>query len=528
MRLIKIGRDASCTISYPNPRVSALHAEIIVLNNGDILLEDKGSSNGTTVNGKPITPGVSVNVRRGDRIVFGDQELQWSRIPDSEDVSSYNAIYGIGKHQLNDIRVDGARVSRFHATLKIGKDKKAYIEDHSKNGTTVNGNRIPGNQNYRIKRGDSVAVGGIPVALDDYLPKAMKWLTYVAAVCAIAVIGVAAYLLWPNKVGGADATALVYNRWHYVVKLVDDPFMKVIQDHGIEGYPEYFEIGMNDEGKLGLMGEWAALLGRNPNEFHPIEIQGTAFFVDKEGRMLTNRHVAMPWFYDEAQVKEIRAIIGACQQEALENPNFSSLILRIYMYSYKNYDRNQFNSWVTKFQASDMTIDGVSDKLAIGEPGKMYTSINEFLPTSLIADSKDKEIDVALMQLNSKETPKKAAENLIDLKTAVLDANSLKPGKEKFTFFGYPFGILLNLDNQEYGGLNPQIYEMNLARVPGKNYMELQGQVQGGASGSPILNNKGQFVGIISRAIDGTTISYGLLAKYAVKLYNQAVGITAE
>ncbi len=526
MRLIKIGRDASCTISYPNPRVSALHAEIIVLNNGDILLEDKGSSNGTTVNGKPITPGVSVNVRRGDRILFGDQELSWSQVPQSEDLSSYNAIYGIGKHQLNDIRVDGARVSRFHATLKIDKDKKAFIEDHSKNGTTVNGNRIPSNQNYRVKHGDMVAVGGIPVALDDYLPKPIKWLTYVAAVCAIAVIGVAAYLLWPKPVGGEDATALVYNRWHYIVKLNDDPFIKVIKDSGIEGYPEYFEIGVNENGELGLMGDWAALLGRNPNEFKPIETQGTAFFVDKEGRMLTNRHVAMPWFYDGKE-KEIRALISACQQKALESEAISNLILQIYLYSNK-YDRSHFNSWVTKFQTSDMTIDGVSDKLAIGEPGKMYSNLNEFLPTTLIADSKEQDIDVALMQLNNKETPQKAMGHLIDLKAAVIDANTLKPGKEKFTFFGYPAGILLNLDNQEYGGLNPQIYEMNLARIPGKNYMELQGQVLGGASGSPILNKSGQLVGIISRAVPGTTISYGLLAKYAVKLYNQVVGIAVE
>lgn len=527
MRLIKIGRDSSCTISYPNnQRVSALHAEIIVLNNGDILLEDKGSSNGTTVNGNPITPGVSVNVRRGDRIVFGNQELSWSQIPEAENVSSYRAIHGIGKHQLNDIRVDGPRVSRFHATLKIGNDKKAYIEDHSKNGTTVNGNRIPANQNYRIKRGDNIAVGGIPVALDEYMPKAIKWISYVAAICAIAVIGIATYLLWPRPVGGEDATALVYNRWHYVVKLNDDPFIKVIKDSGIEGYPEYFEIGINEKGELGLMGDWAALLGRNPNEFKPIEIQGTAFFVDKEGRMLTNRHVAMPWFYDGKE-KEIRALISACQQEALENPVIQNLILQIYLYSYK-YDRTHFNSWVTKFQTSDMTIDGVSDRLAIGETGKMYSNLSEFLPTTLIADSKDLEIDVALMQLNSKETPKKALDHIIDLNSAVTDASTLKPGKEKFTFFGFPAGILLNLDNQEYGGLNPQVYEMNLARVPGKNYMELQGQVLGGASGSPILNKAGQLVGIISRAVPGTTISYGLLAKYAVKLYNKTVGITVE
>ena len=80
MRLLKIGRDASCDIVLHSDKVSSLHAEMTVLNNGDILLEDKNSKNGTFLMNKPIKPGTSVSVRRGDAIRFGDVELMWNQI----------------------------------------------------------------------------------------------------------------------------------------------------------------------------------------------------------------------------------------------------------------------------------------------------------------------------------------------------------------------------------------------------------------------------------------------------------------
>ena len=70
MRLLKVGRDPSCDIVLQSQRVSALHAEITVLNNGDILLEDKNSRNGTFIMNNPIKPGVQVNIKRGDAIRF--------------------------------------------------------------------------------------------------------------------------------------------------------------------------------------------------------------------------------------------------------------------------------------------------------------------------------------------------------------------------------------------------------------------------------------------------------------------------
>ena len=165
MRLIKIGRDMSCDIVLHSDKVSSLHAEITLLNSGDIMIEDKGSRNGTFVMNRPIQPGKSVSIRRGDMVRFADVELQWSQVPMPEDNSAYKAIFGIGTHFNNDIQVSGSTVSRYHATVKVGKDNKVYIVDHSKNGTTVDGVKIPSHTPYRIKKSSAVACGGVAVSL---------------------------------------------------------------------------------------------------------------------------------------------------------------------------------------------------------------------------------------------------------------------------------------------------------------------------------------------------------------------------
>ena len=74
MRLLKIGRDASCDIVMHSDKVSSLHAELTLLNSGDIMLEDKGSRNGTFIMNQQIKPNKPVNVRRGDAIRFADVE----------------------------------------------------------------------------------------------------------------------------------------------------------------------------------------------------------------------------------------------------------------------------------------------------------------------------------------------------------------------------------------------------------------------------------------------------------------------
>ena len=149
MKLLKIGSSSSSNIVLNSEFVSSHHAEILLLDSGEIILEDKNSTNGTFVGGKKITPNKEVTIQRGDYVKFADVELQWSRVPALENTSKYKSILNIGTNFRNDLVISGTFVSRFHATFKVAKDGKCYLTDlGSKNGTKVNGVKIqPGKRN---------------------------------------------------------------------------------------------------------------------------------------------------------------------------------------------------------------------------------------------------------------------------------------------------------------------------------------------------------------------------------------------
>jgi len=66
-----IGRSAHCNIQLKDSRASRVHAEFI-RESEDFLLNDKGSANGTWVNGSRIE---SRKLRDGDRVTIGSTEM---------------------------------------------------------------------------------------------------------------------------------------------------------------------------------------------------------------------------------------------------------------------------------------------------------------------------------------------------------------------------------------------------------------------------------------------------------------------
>ena len=143
MKLIVIGRNPQeATLLINSDYVSGYHAELILLDNGDMYLVDK-STNGTILNGVRMTPGKEYQVHRGDNVIIADTPLNWNEVPDIVIPSNVKKIISIGSHYTNNIKLSGINVSRFHATIRQLTDGKWEICDHSKNGTTINGNRIP-------------------------------------------------------------------------------------------------------------------------------------------------------------------------------------------------------------------------------------------------------------------------------------------------------------------------------------------------------------------------------------------------
>lgn len=67
-----IGRAPSCAISIPSNFVSSHHARITGRDN-EWIIEDLGSTNGTLLNGKPLTAPQTLST--GDVIIIGDTKI---------------------------------------------------------------------------------------------------------------------------------------------------------------------------------------------------------------------------------------------------------------------------------------------------------------------------------------------------------------------------------------------------------------------------------------------------------------------
>ncbi|HVE92379.1 MAG TPA: FHA domain-containing protein [Actinomycetota bacterium] len=68
-----MGRDPSCHVSIPDSSVSQRHARVYH-SDGEWYVEDLGSTNGTSVNDRPLTH--PVLLRPGDRISIGRSVLE--------------------------------------------------------------------------------------------------------------------------------------------------------------------------------------------------------------------------------------------------------------------------------------------------------------------------------------------------------------------------------------------------------------------------------------------------------------------
>lgn len=517
MRLLKVGRDSSCDIVLHSDKASALHAEITILNNGDILLEDKNSRNGTFIMNRPIKPGTQVSIKRGDAIRFGDVELLWDQVPRPEDLSRYKAVYGIGTSMRNDIQIAGNTASRYHATLKIDKNGKAFLQDHSKNGSTINGERLNPSQTKQIKRGDSIVCGGVPVNLAPFIPNnPWKKIIGIAAAIAVLVVGGWAawtYIPWNSTVSPVttqameNASACVYGGFYYEIDVKDDPFKNVIKS-----WPDKWYIGIGPNGKLQV--------NTSTEGLNPIGYTGTAFFISKEGEMGTNRHIAVPWEYRDAEDEEnIRQQMEKARQAT------SGQLYELLAYSVMTgaLSADDANAWLRRYQNSPLEIGGKHAFFGIGLTGSKVNNQIDLQQAQVIAESGDPKKDVALIRLNSRKTPDYIVKMgaIYDIEKARVDERSLKPQDEELTITGYPMGEIVT--NQTFDGkeLRPTIHKASLSKTPDDNQIQIQAVGIGGQSGSPVIDKSHRLVGVLCSGFSGTEVTYCCNIKHLVELYNK-------
>lgn len=80
------GRSSACALKLPEPLVSAEHASLS-FRNGEWVVRDLGSLNGTWVNGERMSPGSARPLAAGDRLAFGDPANEWTLLDASPPVA---------------------------------------------------------------------------------------------------------------------------------------------------------------------------------------------------------------------------------------------------------------------------------------------------------------------------------------------------------------------------------------------------------------------------------------------------------
>ena len=520
MRLLKIGRDANCDIILHSDKASSLHAEITILNNGDILLEDKNSRNGTFVMNRPIKPGVQVNIKRGDAVRFGDVELIWDQVPMPDDLSQYKAVYGIGTSMKNDIMISGNTVSRYHATLKIDRKGNAFIQDHSKNGTTVNGAPLHNGQTVRVKRNDSVVCGGVPVNLAQFIHD-NPWPKIFAIAASIAVVLVCCWAVWkyvpwnpivsPSTTQALEnASACVYGGYYFDVTIKDDPFKGMYPE---EIWPSVWRFGWIPERTGKGYRRKAVPLNEVPKA-KPFEYTGTAFFISSNGEMGTNRHIAVPWEYEKEQFEnDIRDFLA--NQRTKLAPALS-------LYSGVTSEL-EWQARMNRLTASDIVISGSHTYLGVGLTGAKINSALDLQQAQVIAESGDPKKDVALIRLNSRKTPDYIINMgaIYDIDQARTDERTLKPQDEVLTIIGYPMGETVSNESFDGKELRPTMHKTSLSKVPDDNQMQIQTVGIGGQSGSPVSDASHRLIGVLCSGFRGTEVTYCCNIKHLVELYNK-------
>ena len=89
MKTLSIGRDANNQIVLNDNFVSRKHAQLIISDNGQVLIKDLSSNNGTFVNGKRIK---DCYLKPGDTVKCGDVFLNWEQYALNTPISTSSSV----------------------------------------------------------------------------------------------------------------------------------------------------------------------------------------------------------------------------------------------------------------------------------------------------------------------------------------------------------------------------------------------------------------------------------------------------
>lgn len=497
MKLLIIGSSKDAHIRLDSPYVSGYHAELLLLDNGDILLTDKASRNGTFVNDVRIAPNKEVSVKVGDTVRFADRTLDWNNVPKPENMQDVKEIRGIGTNYKNKYMLQGDRVSRFHATLKLKKDNKWYIQDHSRNGTTVNGVPVLSGQDVKLNKSDRILCAGVECE-NPYTGKSggsgkkdfpLRWIFAGLGIVALIALVVA----FAGRMKGCsrqeepevltdvqlyskyrNSTVLMVGFYHYKVSA---------------GNLNLESLGLPTDVVLDPSGNLVPVNG-DQSKMHGYT--GTGFFVSPDGRIVTNLHIAKPWLFSDegSRISDKYKLLIA--ELASQLP--------------------QLNAFTGQVKVDG---EGMLGYIPNGE----YFTMENLKSCRRLAAGDDVNIDVALLQTVDRKLPGDSA-SFVNPRDFVVSDSAIKVGEHIYTM-GFPLGLNAQ-DLDSSNGIQLLARGGNITQESNEYSFGFDAASYMGASGSPIFNDRGQLVGILNAGFEKSQgFNYGIKAIYAKQLIEQ-------
>lgn len=385
-------------------------------------------------------------------------------------------IYKIGRDSSNDIIIQdpSKSVSRYHTIIEI-IGSKYYLTDNSSNGTWINGQRIEKKLRYEISSADNILLANkIKLDLDflgspennSHIYPAMKF-PFKTLLILIALITLTLLFYYSNRKLSQNEVA---NKYENSVVLVYHEFLFKVQNNQVTRY-----IGENG-------------IFINPKYAKPFDITGTGFFINSEGYILTNKHIAEPW--EEAPGFGLRNEIEPILKKISTNINN----LRISGYTV------QLGILINgkEIPIKKDTIDEVKLK-------------KQLYPCTIVSSFPNTAIDVSVIKTSNGLLPEKA--KTIRINDIMSNTASIRKGDEA-CIIGFPVGLLVGTiykDGKYY--LEPTLKCGQISQANDQVQFQYDISSTYGASGSPVISRNGGKVIAINYSLlknDGALINYGV------------------
>ena len=290
-------------------------------------------------------------------------------------------------------------------------------------------------------------------------------------------------------------------------------------------------------------------------------LTGTGFLVSKDGKILTNRHVAAPTIALSDTKKSVRALLdGMAEMVRLEMQSMSEKYdelenAKSSCYSYNEYDGNiyvdneklqqieqeqaelkeaydgdtEIKNSLKNLDLSELKVEPVCE-LGIAYNNTFVTKMSDFIPCVMTSVSDKENVDLAMLQLKSKQTPdgkyvfavsdKDEEQGFLDkVKNlfASTDKDELQT-EQKLYMIGFNAGFTLSNTSQ---GIKAQITSGTISQKPDNDKIMYTIPSLPGSSGSPVVNEYGKLVAVNFAGMTGTqSFNYGIQSKRVLQFVN--------